>query len=86
MKEETFVSNSPYPKNITSDEDEAAILDSIDRFLERDVKPYARELEADDIYPKEISNKLAELRNKEIGFVFQNFNLLFARSILRPYL
>ena len=46
---------SPYPKNITSEEDEAAILHSVDRFLERDVRPYARDLEADDEYPREIS-------------------------------
>ncbi len=35
----------PHPKNITSDEDEALILDSIDQFLERDVKPVAHDLE-----------------------------------------
>mgnify|MGYP001230093800 CR=1 FL=1 len=52
---------SPYPKNITSEEDEAAILHSVDRFLERDVRPYARDLEADDEYPREIANKLGEL-------------------------
>ena len=38
----------PHPENITSDEDEALILDSIDRFLERDVKPYAQALESAD--------------------------------------
>ncbi len=38
------MNNSPYPKNITSEEDEAAILESVDRFLERDVRPYARDL------------------------------------------
>ena len=52
---------SPYPKNITSEEDEAAILHSVDRFLERDVRQYARDLEADDEYPREIANKLGEL-------------------------
>ena len=51
----------PHPKNITSDEDEALILDSIDRFLERDVKPVAHDLEAADEYPSEIADKLAEL-------------------------
>ena len=50
-----------YPRNMTSDEDEIAILDSIDRFLERDVKPFARDFEARDFYPKEISDKLADL-------------------------
>ena len=51
----------PHPENITSDEDEALILDSIDQFLERDVKPYAHDLEAADEYPREIADKLAEL-------------------------
>ena len=56
-----LVINSPYPKNVTNQEDETLILDVIEQFLERDVKPYVRELEAEDIYPEEISNKLAEL-------------------------
>ena len=51
----------PHPENITSDEDEALILDSIDRFVERDVRPYAHDLEAADEYPREIADKLAEL-------------------------
>ena len=51
----------PHPKNITSDEDEALILDSIDQFLERDVKPVAHDLEAADEYPSEIAEKMAEL-------------------------
>jgi alkylation response protein AidB-like acyl-CoA dehydrogenase len=50
-----------HPSNITSEEDEALILDSIDQFLERDVKPYAHDLETADEYPKEICQKLAEL-------------------------
>ena len=50
-----------YPDNVTEAEEEALILDSIDRFLERDVKPYAHELEARDEYPREIADKLAEL-------------------------
>ena len=51
----------PHPKNITSAEDEALILDSIDQFLERDVKPHAHDLEAADQYPRNIADKLAEL-------------------------
>jgi alkylation response protein AidB-like acyl-CoA dehydrogenase len=51
----------PHPKNITSAEDEALILDSIDQFLERDVKPYAHDLEAADEYPQAIADKLAEM-------------------------
>ena len=50
-----------YPDNVTEAEEEALILDSIDRFLERDVKPYAHELEARDEYPREIADKLADL-------------------------
>jgi len=37
------------------------ILDAIDKFLERDVAPYVRELEATDTYPQDIADKLAEL-------------------------
>ena len=48
-------------RNITPDEDEALILDSVREFLKRDVAPYAHELEAKDEYPQEIADKLAEL-------------------------
>jgi len=51
----------PHPQNIGDNEDEALILATIDRFLERDVKPYAHDLEAADEYPREIAEKLAEL-------------------------
>lgn len=51
----------PHPENIMSAEDEALILDSIDRFLERDVRPVAHDLEAADEYPRAIADKLAEL-------------------------
>src|SRR6266545_4537866 len=40
---------------------DAAILDSIDRFLEREVRPVAHELEASDTYPAEIVEKLKAL-------------------------
>jgi alkylation response protein AidB-like acyl-CoA dehydrogenase len=50
-----------YPDNTPDNDDEALILDSIDRFLERDVAPYAHDLEARDEYPREIADKLAEL-------------------------
>ncbi len=42
-------------------EQEGLILDSVDRFLERDVRPYVRELEAQDVYPVEIVEKLKAL-------------------------
>ena len=51
----------PHPENITSEEDEALILDSIDQFLERDVKPYAHDMEAADEYPRAIADTMAEL-------------------------
>ena len=50
-----------YPDNAPDTDDEALILDSIDRFLEREVAPYAHDLEARDEYPREIADKLAEL-------------------------
>ncbi len=50
-----------YPDNVTETEEEALILESIDRFLEREVKPFAHDLEARDEYPREIADKLAEL-------------------------
>ena len=42
-------------------EDERLILENIDRFLERDVRPYVAELESTDTYPAEIVEKLKEL-------------------------
>ena len=61
MTPQTTEARSLYPDNIIRAEDEALILDRIDRFLERDVKPHARELEASDTYPREIADKMAEL-------------------------
>ncbi len=48
-------------RNITSEEDEALILDSVREFLKRDVAPFAHDLEARDEYPQEIADKMAEL-------------------------
>jgi alkylation response protein AidB-like acyl-CoA dehydrogenase len=42
-------------------EQERLILDAVDRFLERDVAPYAMELEHNDTYPAEIVEKMKEL-------------------------
>ena len=44
-----------------SDEQEALILQSVDRFLERDVRPVVHALEAADTYPAEIVEKLKTL-------------------------
>lgn len=41
--------------------EEAMILDSVDRFLERDVRPVARDLEASDTYPQSIVDRMVEL-------------------------
>ena len=41
--------------------DESLILDSVDRFLERDVRPHVRELEENDVWPEEIVEKMKEL-------------------------
>ncbi len=42
-------------------ESDSLILDSVDRFLEREVRPHARALEASDTYPREIADRMAEL-------------------------
>jgi alkylation response protein AidB-like acyl-CoA dehydrogenase len=42
-------------------EQEEMILDGIERFLERDVRPYVSKLEAEDTYPEEIVVKMKEL-------------------------
>ena len=34
------------------EEQERMVLESVDRFLERDVEPFAHDLEADDTYPQ----------------------------------
>jgi alkylation response protein AidB-like acyl-CoA dehydrogenase len=43
------------------DESEGLILESIERFLDRDVKPHVHALEKDDIYPIEMVEKMKEL-------------------------
>ena len=42
-------------------EQEALILRSVEQFLERDVRPYAMQLEHDDIWPAEIVEKMRDL-------------------------
>jgi alkylation response protein AidB-like acyl-CoA dehydrogenase len=41
--------------------EESLILDSVERFLARDVAPYARKLEAEDTYPEDIVTAMKEL-------------------------
>lgn len=45
----------------TGNEEERLILDSIEQFLERDVVPYAMDLEHSDTWPTEIVAKMSEL-------------------------
>jgi len=49
------------PQPHSSDEQDTLVLESIDRFLERDVRPVAHALEAADAYPEEIVEKLRTL-------------------------
>src|SRR5208283_4100925 len=44
-----------------ADDEDVMILDSVARFLEREVKPYVHALEHDDIYPREIVERMKEL-------------------------
>ena len=49
------------PIDANAPADDAEILEAVDRFLERSVKPVAQKLEHDDIYPAEIVAEMAEL-------------------------
>jgi len=42
-------------------EQERMVLESVDRFLDKDVAPYAHDLEADDTYPQEIVDKMVDM-------------------------
>ena len=44
-----------------AEDHETLILDSVTRFLERDVKPHVHALEHDDIYPEDIVERMKEL-------------------------
>lgn len=48
-------------QNSAQEEQERMILDAVERFLERDVQPYAMELEHNDTYPEDIVGKMKEL-------------------------
>ena len=47
--------------NWDTSENDKLILSSIDKFLEKDVKPYVKEFESEDKYPQDIADKMAEL-------------------------
>ena len=51
---------SPRP-DATDNFDEALILDAVDRFLEREVRPVAHDLEASDTWPEQIVASMQEL-------------------------
>ena len=42
-------------------EQEALLLDSVERFLDRDVRPHVARLEHEDLYPEEIVKKMKEM-------------------------
>ena len=42
-------------------EQEALLLDSVERFLDRDVRPHVARLEHEDLYPEEIVGKMKEM-------------------------
>ena len=48
---------------------EQLILDMVDRFLEKEVKPFAWQLEHDDEYPAEIVEKMKEMEEIFAGFL-----------------
>ena len=52
---------APYPENMTTNEEETLLINSVDQFLERDVVPYIKEWESEDIYPREMADKMAEM-------------------------
>ena len=47
--------------NLDTSENDKLILSGIDKFLEKDVKPYVKEFESEDKYPQDIADKMAEL-------------------------
>ena len=47
--------------NLDTSENDKLILSSIDKFLEKDVKPHVKEFESEDKYPQDIADKMAEL-------------------------
>ena len=49
------------PERARDGEPDALILESVRRFLERDVKPHVHQLEHDDVYPDEIVEKMKAL-------------------------
>ena len=55
------MSAQPRPQQPGEDQQEALILQSVDRFLQREVRPVIRELDASDTYPAAMVEKLQTL-------------------------
>jgi alkylation response protein AidB-like acyl-CoA dehydrogenase len=55
------MTDTPYPENISPNEEETLLINSVDQFLERDVLPYIKKWESEDIYPRKMANKMAEM-------------------------
>ncbi len=53
--------DAPEARDGPVDDQERLILDSVDRFLDADVRPHVRELERNDTYPLEIVEKMTAL-------------------------
>ena len=48
-------------ENEKADSEDNLIIESINKFLEKDVKPFVKEFESQDKYPQDIADKMADL-------------------------
>ena len=48
-------------ENEKPDSEDNLIIESVNKFLEKDVKPYVKEFESQDKYPQDIADKMADL-------------------------
>ena len=69
-------------------EQERMVLESVDRFLDKDVTPYAHDLEADDTYPQEIVDKMVDmgLFGATIGAEYGGLGLSVSTSVSYTHL
>ena len=54
------MNETPQPAPV-DDQQETLILQSVDRFLQREVRPFVRDLDAADTYPSAMADKLAQM-------------------------
>src|SRR5262249_3802062 len=59
--EEAAISTITKPPGRTAPDEDAAILDAVGKWLERDVRPHVHALEHDDIYPAEMVEQMKAL-------------------------